>query len=99
MIETLEVEAPVDKQMSKPLPFGEFVAARFALRFANIQKYLSLVLSERKGEHVGFVGLLAVLFVHLLGERITADDKRKFKTRTQDGVRDFFKRNIRGRAA
>src|SRR6185369_13321356 len=85
--------------MGEPLSFRELEAARFATCFAYIQKYFALVLVEREREHIGFVGLLAVLLVHFLCERIATDDERKLKTRAKNGTRDFFKRNIRGRGA
>ena len=89
----------MDKKVGKPLLFRESEAARFARGLPDIQKYLTFIFTDRKREDVGLVRLLAIFFVHGSCERIAADDKRKLKTRTEDGARDFFKRNMRRGAA
>ena len=93
------MKAAVDKKVGKPLPFRELETARFARRLPDIQKYFAFILAERKREHVGLVGLFAVLPIHMLREHISAYDEREFKTRAEGGARDFFKRNIRNGAA
>jgi hypothetical protein len=99
MMKAFQVEAPVDKEVSEPLFFADAEAAGLAFCLSHVQKYLALLFAQRKRKHVGLVGLVAILFVHPLRERVAADHKGELEARAEYGARYFFKRNMRNGAA